>query len=337
MLDRVFLQVLNMSIISSFVILFIFIARLVLRRAPKVFSYALWSAALFRLVCPVSFESVLSLLPLGAEPIPADIMYAQTPQIDVGIAAINDAVNASLPAGMPFASANPLQLWITAGAAVWLAGIAVLFIYSIVALLQLKKRVSCASCEQSNIYLVKNLETPFVMGVFRPRIYLPELLACEEKRYILLHEQTHIQRLDHLLKLLAFAALCIHWFNPLVWAAFFACGRDMEMSCDERVIRQLGNDVKKEYSSSLLALAAGKRKAGGVPLAFGEGDTRSRIRNVLHYKKPARWVSFACAAAVAAFCLALAADPDGSSSTEEVVQGYVQGSIHQVAADYGEL
>ena len=286
MQEELFLKVLNMSITGSAVILCVVLMRFLLRRAPKVFSYALWSVVLFRLVCPFSFESALSLLPVNPEPIPDRIVYAAVPQIQTGITAVDRVVSSSLPGATPYASVNPLQIWVFLGSLLWIMGIAVLLLYSVFSLLSLKKRLKDAVHDKENIYLCDSLDTPFVMGVLRPRIYLPASLSGAEKEYILLHEQTHIRRFDHVVKILSFFVLCIHWFNPLVWAAFFLSGRDMEMSCDEAVIRKLGHEVKKDYSSSLLSLATGRPIVGGTPLAFGEGDTRGRIMNVLNYKKP---------------------------------------------------
>jgi beta-lactamase regulating signal transducer with metallopeptidase domain len=152
-------------------------------------------------------------------------------------------------------------------------GMAVLLIYSIISLVKLQKRLRHAAHEKDNIYIAEHLDTPFVMGFMRPKIYLPASLSEGEKRCILLHERMHIRRFDHVIKIVSFFVLCLHWFNPLVWIAFLISGKDMEMSCDEAVIKELGGDVKKEYSSSLLALATGRRIIGGSPLAFGEGDT----------------------------------------------------------------
>jgi Antirepressor regulating drug resistance, predicted signal transduction N-terminal membrane component len=309
MLDRLFLQILNMSFNASVVILFVLFVRILLKKAPKVFSYSLWSVVLFRLICPFSFESIFSLLPTKANPISQDIVYAPTPKIDTGVTVINNVINWSLPAAAPHASVNPLQVWVFLGEIVWLAGIVILLSYNIISLLKLQKRLKNAVCEDNNIYIVKQLDTPFVMGIFRPRIYLPDTLSAEENQYILLHEKTHIRHFDHVVKLLSFFVLCLHWFNPLVWAAFFISGRDMEMTCDEAVIKQLGNTVKKEYSSSLLALATGRRTVGGTPLAFGEGDTKSRIKNILNYKKPGFWVVIVALIVVVGICAGLMADP----------------------------
>ena len=207
--------------------LVVLLARLALRRAPKLYSYLLWAPVLFRLLCPFPIESVFSLLPAKAQPIPKDILYAGTPRVDTGFAALDRAVNSVLPAGEPAMSVNPLQVWLAAAQLVWLAGAAVLLLYSLAATLRLRRRLKGAAREEENIYTAAGLETPFVMGLFRPRIYLPAGLAGEERRYILLHEQTHIRRGDHLWRLLGFFALCLHWFNPLVWLAFYLSGKDM--------------------------------------------------------------------------------------------------------------
>lgn len=309
MVEKVFLQILNMSFTASFVIILVLIARLFLKKSPKVLSYALWGVVLFRLICPFSFESMFSLLPVKSNPIPLDIVYEAIPTIDTGIPVINHTVNQSLSAATPAASINPLQIWTFIGSTVWLLGIAILLIYSIISLMKLQKYLKNAVHEKDNIYLAEHLDTPFVMGFIRPKIYLPTSLTEEEKRYILLHEQMHIKRFDHVIKLVSFFALCLHWFNPLVWIAFLISGKDMEMSCDEAVVKRLGIDVKKEYSSLLLTLATGRRIIGGSPLAFGEGDTKGRIKNVLNYKKPTLWFVFVALLAVVVLTIGFLSNP----------------------------
>lgn len=309
MFETLFLQILNMSLTAGFVILVVIVARLLLKKAPRAISYALWAVVLFRLVCPFSFESAISLLPVSTNPIPQEIMYQQTPKSNTGIPIINNSVNAMLPAATPGNSMNPLQGWLTISTFLWLCGIAALVVYSVISLLLLKRKLHGAVYQSGNVSICNGLATPFVMGFFLPKIYLPANLTEDEQRYILLHEQTHIRRLDHVVKLLSFLVLCLHWFNPLVWVAFFLCGKDMEMSCDEAVIKRLGNEIKKDYSSSLLTLATGRRIVGGSPLAFGEGDTKSRIKNVLSYKKPALWLMIAAILTVAIVGIGLAANP----------------------------
>lgn len=310
MLDNLFLQILNLSYTASIVIIFVLAARLFLRKVPKVFSYSLWSVVLFRLLCPVSFKSQFSLFTISVfktkqtNPFPQQFITLSTMQnMDHEIA---NPTGAASPHSIAVQQSPLMENIFTL---IWIIGIVVLLTYSLISLLKLKKQLKSAVYESKNIYISENLDTPFVMGIISPKIYLPANLIEEEKIYILLHEQTHIKRLDHVVKIIGFFTLCIHWFNPFVWIAFFLSAKDMEMSCDESVIKQLGNDIKKDYSSSLLSLATGSRIVNGVPLAFGEGDTRGRIKNVLNYKKPAFWVIVVCVITVLMVCIGLMANP----------------------------
>ena len=309
MLERIFLQLLNMSFTASIVIAFVLVARIILHKAPKVFSYMLWSVVLFRLICPFSFESIFSLLPTELNPISQDILYMQTPNIDTGIGITNQSVPVIISTPVPQASANPLQIWISIFSYIWVLGVAALLVYSLIALFRLRKQLLNATLYQNNIFISSRIDTAFVMGIFYPKVYLPSDLNVAERSYILLHEQTHIKRLDHIFKLISFLVLCVHWFNPFVWIAFFLSGRDMEMSCDEAVIRRLGDEVKKDYSASLLTLATGRRIVSGTPLAFGEGDTKGRIKNVLNYRKPRVWAVLIALLAVVIVVFGLTTSP----------------------------
>ncbi len=316
MFDKLFLQILNMSFTASVVIVFVSTIRLFLKKVPKIFSYSLWSVVLFRLICPFSFESVLSLLPTKTNHIPYEVRYMEVPQIDTGIPIVNNNVNPILPNATPTASVNPIQIWIFIGEIIWLIGVITLLLYSTISLILLKKRLLDSVLYKDNIYISNNINTAFVIGIIKPKIYLPNNLNDKEREYILLHEQTHLKRFDHIVKIIGFIALCLHWFNPFVWYAFFVSGKDMEMSCDETVIKKLGNSVKKDYSSSLLTLATGKRMLGGAPLAFGEGDTKSRVKNVLNYKRPAFWTVLILLIIVVLIIVGLMANP------KEVQTGY---------------
>lgn len=309
MLENLFLQVINMSFTGSFVVVFVLFARFLLKKAPKIFSYGLWSVVLFRLLCPFSFESVFSLIPVNTTPIPQNIVYMQTPQVNTGLNIINNSINTILPPATPYASINPLQIWVFFASMVWILGIFALITYSVFTLFNLKRRLKDSIFYKDNIFFSKNINTAFVMGIFRPRIYLPDNLNDSSKHYILLHEQNHIKRFDHIIKLVSFLALCIHWFNPFVWAAFFFSSKDMELSCDESVIKTLGNHVKKEYSTSLLTLSTDRHIVGATPLAFGEGDTKNRVKNVLSYKKPKLLVIFLGLAVVIFLVFGLMTNP----------------------------
>ena len=308
-MDKIMLSILNMSITASFVILAVCGARLLLKKAPKSISYVLWAVVAFRLLVPFSFESILSLLPINPEPIPQDIVYQAQPRIDSGISIIDNTVSGYLPAATPAESSiNPLQAWIAIGTAIWLLGIAVMLIYSFITIYLLKRRLRGSVLLKDNIYEADNIKTPFVLGFIRPKIYIPSELSEDEKGYIILHEQTHIRRHDHIVKLIAYFTLCLHWFNPFAWLAFVLIGTDMELSCDERVLKELGSEIKKDYSTSLLSLSTGHRIINGSPLAFGEGGIKTRIKNVLKFKKSSRIIIIVAVVLVVALSIGLAAN-----------------------------
>ncbi|MDR1131025.1 MAG: DUF4825 domain-containing protein, partial [Oscillospiraceae bacterium] len=317
-MDKLFLTILNMSLTGAFVIAVICVARLPLKKAPKIISYCLWAAAGFRLVFPVSIESVFSLIPFRAQPIPPDIAMQPVPRIDSGIPFVNNAVSSILPAAAPSASVNPLQIWTTVGAFVWLAGVAAMGIYGVISFVILKRKMRSTAHIEANIYEAENIKSPFVLGVFRPRIYLPAGLSEQERHYIIRHEQTHIRRHDPIVKIAAYFILCAHWFNPLAWAAFLLLGVDMEMSCDERVLKEMGGETKKAYSLSLLSLATERRVISGSPLAFSEGGIKERIKNVLNFRKPSRVVIIAAVTLVAVLSVGFLVNraADGSVSDE---------------------
>jgi len=320
-------QILNMSLTASIVIILVLAARLLLKKAPKIFSYALWAVVLFRLLCPVSFSSRFSLIGRiqpqaitakggafsSVSYIPADIVHAESPRVDLPVPGISEVLNDSLPHGPEQLAADPLEFPAAAATVLWLIGIGAMLLYSAVSLIRLRGRLTGAVRLRDNIYLADHIATPFVIGVWRPKIYLPSTLTKEEQGYVILHEQTHIRRLDHLVKMLAFLALAVHWFNPLVWLAFVIAVKDMEMSCDERVLKLMGDDIRSAYGASLLSQATGRRLINGSPLAFGEGNIKERIKNVMNFKKPAAWVVAVSVLLVAALSIGFALNgPDNA-------------------------
>ncbi|MDR1539522.1 MAG: DUF4825 domain-containing protein [Clostridiales bacterium] len=318
--DKIFLSFLNISLTSSFVIAVVTLARLALKRAPKWISYALWAVVLFNLVSPFKPESVLSLNLFKPAPIPLDIGMQPIPRIDSGVSAVNDAVSSFLPSAAEAASVNPLQVWITAGAYIWFVGLAVMLIYAFASYSLLKRRLRFATKREGNVYETDRILSPFVLGFVRPRIYLPVGIADADIAYILCHERTHIKRRDYLVKPAAFLALAIHWFNPLVWLAYFLLNVDMEMSCDERVLKELGGGVKTMYSGALLALSTGKRLVGLSPLAFGEGVVKERVKNVLNFKKRSRLTIIAAVALLAALSAGFAVSKANMPLNGDTVQ-----------------
>ncbi len=266
-MSQLFLTVLNMSLTASYVILFVIVVRLLLKQAPKIISYVLWTVVAFRLITPFSFESIFSLMPRNTNivPIPHGIIYQQKPQINSGIEVVDSFVSQSLPTTAVGASTNPLQIYMKIGAYIWVFGIIALLVYSTISVLLLKRQLKGSQLIEKNIYEVNNLKTPFVLGLINPKIYLPVGLSKEEQNYILIHEQIHIDRKDHIIKTIAFLIASIHWFNPLVWIAFILMSTDMELSCDERVLKVMNEDIKKPYANSLLSLATERHIFNGSP------------------------------------------------------------------------
>jgi beta-lactamase regulating signal transducer with metallopeptidase domain len=300
-LQGMFTTILNMSITASYVAIGVILVRILLRKAPKIFSYALWAVVLFRLICPLSFTTAFSFLGLlnvdsqnntgVLKYVPNDIGFMNTPTIQSGIGSLDSAVNSALPQATPIASVNPMQIWMDVLSLIWIAGIVVLLSYSMFSYMKMKRQLITATLVKDNIYESDQIGTAFVCGFIHPKIYVPVGVREADLSYILEHERTHIRRKDYLIKPFAFFALILHWFNPLIWLCFKLLSRDMEMSCDESVLQKMSPDVKGSYSSSLLSLSV---KRNGIfaanPLAFGESHIKARIKNVLNYKKPGFWV-----------------------------------------------
>ena len=291
-MGKLFLTILNMSLTGAFVVAVICLARLLLKKAPKIISYCLWVVAGFRLAFPFSIESLYSLIPFKAQPIPPDIVTSYVPSVESGVTLVNNTAGGALSPTLTdlAANVNTPQFWTMIGSWVWFAGSAVMLIYGVVSYIRLRHNLSSAIRVEGNIYETDCIKSPFVSGIFKPKIFIPPGLFGQERQYIILHERTHIRRFDHVFKFVAYFILCLHWFNPLAWVAFLLMGVDMEMSCDERVLKELGGEIKKNYSVSLLSLAVGRRVISGSPLAFGEDDVKNRIKNVLKFKKSSRIV-----------------------------------------------
>ncbi len=294
----IFIDILNKSLIISYVIVIVIFIRFLLKKSPKIFSYLLWSVVAFRLAVPFSLKSMFSLIPrrITTSTIPRETILQQAPEVSIEVedvenlvTNVNNTINTSTPTNN-ITSVNPMEIYQSIGMLVWIIGIIALLSYSIISIIKLKKQLSNATFIEKNIYEVTNLQTPFVFGFLKPLIYLPSNLTEEERRYIIKHEEIHIKRKDYIVKIFAFILLMIYWFNPFVWVAFILMNKDMEYSCDERVIKELDGDIKKSYATSLVSLATDKRIFNGSPLAFGEGNVKGRVKNVLSYKKPKFWI-----------------------------------------------
>ncbi len=350
-MQELFLSILNMSVTACYVIAAVLLVRLLLKKAPKKYSYLLWSVAGFRLLCPVSLSSVVSIFNAGVfnmtkaqsagnaalHYIPSDIGHMVTPEITVGIPAANTLISEGLPAAAEASGVNSIQSWVLVGSIVWLAGLTVLLICSLVSYLKLKKRTAAAVILTDGVFEADNIRSPFVLGFLRPKIFIPFGLTEREKTYILHHERCHIKRRDPFIKLAAFLILCIHWFNPLVWLAFILMTKDMEMSCDEKVLSLAEDEIKAEYSASLLSFAVNRRFPGASPLAFGESLVKGRIKNILRFKKPRVWISFLSAVLCLAVIVSCAVNPNGNAEQAENViessQGVPTDTIPEAAPD----
>lgn len=328
MMDNLFIALLNMSLTGAFVIAGICLARLLLKKAPKIISYCLWAVAGFRLIFPYSIKGNFSLIPFNAQIIPKDIAMQSLPQIDSGVDFINTAIGSILPAATPYASINPLQIWLFLGESLWLIGFAAMLLYGFISYVLLKRKMRTAILINDNIFEAEGIKSPFVLGFLHPKIYLPTFLESRELDYIILHEQTHIHRRDHIVKPAAYFILCLHWFNPLVWTAFLLMGADMEMSCDERVLKEIGGERKKDYSLSLLSVATEGRIIGGSPLTFGEGGIKKRVENVLNFKKHSQIIIIAAVILAAVVIAGFAVNQNKDIPQEEIGENeYILGGI----------
>ena len=308
----VFLKLLNLSISASWLVLAVLVLRLVSKRSPKWMNVLLWGIVALRLVLPFSIESALSLIPSAETVSPAAVQFDPAPTITSGVSVIDNAVNPSLSehfAAVPTASVNPLYVWAYLAGWVWLIGLGAMLLYALVSYLRLRRRVSVSLPIQDHIYLCDAISSPFILGVVKPHIYLPSGLDEVQRQNVLAHEQAHLARRDHWWKPLGFALLAVYWFNPVLWLAYTLLCRDIELACDERVIRTMDESAVKTYSTVLLACSMPRKAAITCPLAFGEVGVKERVRNALHYKKPAFWVVAASVAVCVVVAVCFLTDP----------------------------
>lgn len=309
----VFLKLLNLSISASWLVLAVLVLRLVSKRSPKWVNVLLWGIVALRLVLPFSIESALSLIPSAETVSPAVVQFAPAPTITSGVSVIDNAVNPSLSehfSAVPTASVNPLYVWTEIAGWVWLIGLGAMLLYALVSYLRLRRRVSVSLPVQDHIYLCDAISSPFILGVVKPHIYLPSDLDEVQRQNVLAHEQAHLARRDHWWKPLGFALLAVYWFNPVLWLAYTLLCRDIELACDERVIRTMDESAVKTYSTVLLACSMPRKAVITCPLAFGEVGVKERVRNALHYKKPAFWVVAASVAVCVVVAVCFLTDPE---------------------------
>ena len=311
-MNELFLKIINMSISASWLVMAVLILRLVLKKAPKWVNVLLWGIVAVRLICPFSFESTLSLIP-SSETIPLNIEMAAKPTIDSGVPAFNRVVNPVLSTFAPpqniLTSANPFQIWIPILNIIWLGGVTVLLLYTIVSYWRLHRKVDTAVRYKDNIFQSEHVSSPFVLGLIKPRIYLPFHMSGQDLEHVVAHEQAHIHRKDHWWKPFGFLLLTIHWFNPLMWLAYVLLCRDIELACDEKVIKELGNEQRADYTQALVACSINHRIITACPLAFGEVGVKERVKSVMNYEKPAFWIVILAAIACVGVAVCFLTNP----------------------------
>ena len=291
-MNELFLKIINMSISASWLILAVLILRLVLKKAPKWVNVLLWGIVAVRLICPFSFESALSLIP-SAETFPEKIISGPSFDIQTGISPVDNRINDYLGdryfegVTVPANNGNNIMTILTI---VWIIGILLLVAYTIISYRRLHREIDTAVHYKDNIFQSENVSSPFVLGIINPRIYLPFSMNEQNLEHVVAHEQAHIRRKDHWWKPLGFLLLTIYWFNPLMWLAYVLLCRDIELACDEKVIKELGNEQRADYTQALVACSVNRRMIAACPLAFGEVGVKDRVKSVMNYKKPAFWI-----------------------------------------------
>lgn len=310
-MDDVFLKLVNLSISASWLILAVLVLRVVLKKAPKWVMPLLWGVVALRLVCLFSIESALSLIP-SAETIPSEIVTETREPVLYEQATLDIVTNPTLPsaAEVPVGvSRQQAQVDFNIYSVLWLAGMAALLVHALVSAGKLKRKLATAILLRDNIYESEFVDSPFVFGVVKPNIYLPMHMDEGTAAYVIAHEHAHLARRDHWWKVLGYLVLALHWFNPLVWVAYILFCRDIELACDEKVVKGLDGAARADYSQALLSCAAPGRAVAACPLAFGEGNIKTRVKSALHYKKPAFWVAAAAVLAVVIVAVCFLTNP----------------------------
>lgn len=336
-MDDVFLKIMNLSISASWLILAVLVLRVVLKKAPKWVMPLLWGVVALRLVCLFSIESALSLIP-SAETIPSEIVTETREPVLYEQSTLDIVTNPTLPsaAEVPVGvSRQQAQVDFNIYSVLWLAGMAALLVHALVSAGKLKKKLATAILLRDNIYESEFVDSPFVFGVIKPKIYLPMHMDEGTAAYVIAHEHAHLARRDHWWKVLGYLVLALHWFNPLVWVAYILFCRDIELACDEKVVKGLDGAARADYSQALLSCAAPGRAVAACPLAFGEGNIKTRVKSALHYKKPAFWVAAAAVLAVVIMAVCFLTNPRSDIDAETLL-GTSRGEITRISVKMGE-
>ncbi len=309
-MENAFIQALNMSINASIVVLAVLVLRFLLKKSPKWVNCALWCFVAARLVFPFSLESIFSLMP-GTEPLPTEIFHKSTPTINTNIQNTNQIIDSVAENITPAAPNTPTFLLTTlfVFAVIWLIGISAMLIYALISFIKIKHKISTAIFRRDNIWICDDIESPFILGLFKPQIYLPSTLDSNDRKYVIAHENAHIKRRDYFWKPFGFLLLSVYWFNPLIWLAYIILCRDIELACDEKVLKDMGEEVKKPYSTALVNCSAQRKMIAACPVAFGETGLTQRIKNILSYKKPTIYMIIVAVVALTVTAVCLLTNP----------------------------
>ena len=315
---NVFLHLFNISVSASFLVLAVLVLRFLLKKAPRWSVCLLWGLVGLRLVFPFSIESVFSLIP-SAETVSPDIVYQAEPKIHSGIQAMDNIINPVLiqnfaPARDTVTSVNPLQVVFAVATILWLLGVMAILLYILIGYICLRLRLRTSVKMTERIYQSERVHSPFIFGMLKPRIYLPFAMDASDMEHVIAHERAHLRRLDHLTKPFAYLILAVYWFNPLLWVAYLLLCRDIELACDEKVVREMDADAKKAYSMALLKCSMNQKTRLACPLAFGEVGVKERVQNVMHYKKPAFWIIMIAVIAVIVTAVCFLTVPKGKET-----------------------
>ncbi len=319
-MEAVFLKIVNMSIAASWLTLAVILLRFLLKKTPKWMNLCLWGIVGLRLVLPFSLTSIFSILP-SRETLPEDILTSPMPQIHSGISVVNTLVNPVMGSALmptPGVGVTPMQIIAAVGAWIWLSGLVLMLCYMAISFVRIRKRVSESVRLEGNVFESDGIESPFLLGVVRPRIYLPLGMKESDREYVLAHERAHMKGGDHIFKLLGFLLLAVYWFNPFLWVAYILFCRDIEMRCDERVLGGMGDEIKTEYSMALVNCSAPRGGLSACPLAFGEVGVKARVKSILSYKKPTLWIIIAAILICSVAAVCFLTDPPEPPRTEPV-------------------
>ncbi len=323
-MSAILIKLVNMSITASWLIIAVILLRAVLKKAPRGMICVLWALVGMRLICPFSLESAVSLIP-SAQTIPEDFATSKFPVIDSGITVVDRLTNTVIEENVGSLAERPrkpMEPLVEIVTVIWLVGVIGMLLYSMVSVWSLRRKVRVSMPLAGRIFLCDEIDSPFILGMIRPRIYLPTGLSEEEYSCVLAHEEMHLRRKDHCWKPIGFVLLSVYWFNPLIWIAYVLLCRDIEMACDERVIKTMDKQAKKNYSEALLSCSVHRRTIMACPLAFGEVGVKSRIKTVLNYKKPAFWVIAVALIASVAVGVCFLTNPKSGPRVYAAVDGY---------------